>query len=98
MRLEERSVFTVGNICDENASGGQFKQCQTLIFKIGSGSTHQSDRRFSNVSRGRQCAFTSLSTLLRANSCRVSQWTADTVDEILMEGDAMYVPIQKHCR
>ena len=36
--------------------------------------------------------------LLRANSCRVSQWTADTVDEILMEGDAMYVPIQKHCR
>ena len=31
------------------------------------------------------------SFLLRANSCRVSpQWTADTVDEILI-GDAMYV-------
>ena len=26
----------------------------------------------------------------RANSCRVSQWTADTDDEILI-GDAMYV-------
>ena len=27
----------------------------------------------------------------RANSCRVSEWTPDTVDEILIEGDAMYV-------
>ena len=27
----------------------------------------------------------------RANSCHVSQRTADTVDEILIEGDAMYV-------
>ena len=56
------------------------------------GSIHQADRRFSDVSRGRQCAFTSLLTLLRANSCRVSQWTADTVDEILIliEGDTMY--------
>ena len=26
-----RSAFTVGNICDEIASGGHFKQCQTLI-------------------------------------------------------------------
>ena len=25
----------------------------------------------------------------RANSCPVSPWTADTVDEILIEGDAM---------
>ena len=31
--------------------------------------------------------------LIHANSCRVSQcqWTADTVDQILTEGDAMYV-------
>ena len=29
--------------------------------------------------------------LKRANSCHVSQWTADTVNEILIEGDAMYV-------
>ena len=28
--------------------------------------------------------------LKRANSCRVSPWTADTVDEILI-GDVMYV-------
>ena len=57
---------------------------------IVSGSIHEADRRFSDVSRGRQCAFISFSALLRANSCRVSQWTADTVDQILT-GDAMYV-------
>ena len=57
-----------------------------------SGSTRQADRCFSDVSRGKQCAFTSLSTLLRANSCRVPQWTVDTVDEILIEGDAIVSP------
>ena len=58
-----------------------------------SGSTHQADCHLSDVSRGRQCAFMSLSAMLlkRANSCHVSQWTADTVNEILIEGDAMYV-------
>ena len=29
--------------------------------------------------------------LKRANSCHVSPWTVDTVDEILIEGDAMYM-------
>ena len=29
--------------------------------------------------------FISFSVLLRANSCRVSQWTADTVDQILTD-------------
>ena len=58
-----------------------------------SGSTNQADRHLSDVSRGRQYAFMSFSVMLlkRANSCRVSQWTADTVDEILIEGYAMYV-------
>ena len=58
-----------------------------------SGSTHQADRRLCIVSRGRRCAFMSFSAMLLkcANSCRVSQWTADTVDEILIEGDTMYV-------
>ena len=32
----------------------------------------------------------SLSALLRENSCRVSQWTAKTVDQIFVE-DAMYL-------
>ena len=29
--------------------------------------------------------------LKHVNSCRVSPWTADTVDEILIKGDAMYM-------
>ena len=58
---------------------------------IVSGSIHQADRRFSDVSRGRQCAFMSLSALLRASSSRVSQWTSHIVDQILVEGDAMYL-------
>ena len=46
----------------------------------------------SDVSIESQCAFTAM-LLKRANSRRVSQWTADTVDEInvQIEGDAMYV-------
>ena len=48
------------------------------------GSIHQGDRRFSDVSRGRQCAFRSLSAVLCANSCDVSQWTAHTVDQLFL--------------
>ena len=33
---------------------------------------------------------------LRASSCRVSQWTTDTVDQIMTEGDAMYVKAVDH--
>ena len=29
--------------------------------------------------------------LKRVNSCRVSPWTPDTIDELLIEGDAMYM-------
>ena len=40
---------------------------------IVNGSIHQGDRRFSDVSGGRQCAFTSVSALLCAKSCDVFQ-------------------------
>ena len=55
-----------------------------------SGNTHQADRHLNDVSRVRQCAFTAM-LLKRAYSCRDSQWTAVTVDEILIERDAMHV-------
>ena len=58
---------------------------------IANGSIRQGDDRFSDVSRGRQCAFMSLSALLCANSCPVSRWTTQAVDRILVEGDSMYV-------
>ena len=35
----------------------------------------------------------SLSALLGANSCDVSQWTAHTADQLLTEGDAMYLKV-----
>ena len=58
---------------------------------IVNGSIHQGDRRFSDVSRGRQCAFMSLSALLCANSSDVSQWTAHTVNKVLTAEDDMYL-------
>ena len=54
-----------------------------------SGSTHQADRRLSEVSRVRQYAFTAMLLNGVANSCRVSQWTPDTVDEILIYNKEM---------
>ena len=57
------------------------------------GSIHQGDSRFSNISRGRQFTFMtmSLSALLRANSCDISAWTTETVDRVLIEGDFMFL-------
>ena len=53
------------------------------------GSIHQGDNRLSDICRGRQCAFMSFSALLCANSCVT--WTTETIDGILIEGDAMYL-------
>ena len=44
---------------------------------IVNGSIHQGDRRFNDVSGGRQCAFTSVSVLLYAKSCDVLQWMSN---------------------
>ena len=56
---------------------------------IVNGSIHQGDRHCSDVSRGRQFAFMSLSALLCANPCDIWQWMAHTVDQLLTEGYAM---------
>jgi hypothetical protein len=55
------------------------------------GSIHQGDGRFSNISRGRQCAFMTLSALLCANCGNISKWTTQTVDRLLAEGDSMFL-------
>ena len=47
--------------------------------------------RFSDISRGRQCAFMSLSALLCANRGDISTWTAKTMDRVLAEGDSMFL-------
>ena len=60
------------------------------IFSI-AGSSHQGHERFSEISRGRQCCFMSFSALLCAQSFPVQDWDTATVDQILIEGDRMYL-------
>ena len=55
------------------------------------GSIHQGNNRFSDISRGRQCAFMSLSALLCANSSDIITWSTDAIDRVLIEGDDMYL-------
>ena len=55
------------------------------------GSSHQGHGRFSEISRGSQCCLMSFSALLRAQSFPVQHWDTVTVDQILLEGDRMYL-------
>ena len=56
------------------------------------GSSHQGHERFSEISRGRQCSFyMSFSALLCAQSYPAQHWDTATVDQILVEGDRMYL-------
>ena len=54
------------------------------------GSSHQGHKRFSEISRGRQCCFISFSALLCAQSFPVQHCDTAMVDQILIEGDRMY--------
>ena len=55
------------------------------------GSIHQSHEAFSEHSRGRQCAFMSLTALLSTRSNSVDLWTQTNIDDILCHGDRMYL-------
>ena len=61
------------------------------------GSVHQGDSRFSEMSRGRQCAFMSLSALLSANYDDISTWTTETMDRVLAQGDSMFLKAFEEC-
>ena len=54
-------------------------------------SSHQGHERFSEISRGRHCSFMSFSALLCAQSFPVQHWDTAAVDQILIEGDRMYL-------
>ena len=56
-----------------------------------SGSIHQGHELFSDISRGRQCSFMSFSALLYAQVNPIEQWRRFTVDQILIQGDSMYL-------
>ena len=54
-------------------------------------SIHQGSETFSEPSRGRQCAFITLSALFHNESVSVHSWTKSVIDQILWHhGDGMY--------
>ena len=55
------------------------------------GSSHRGHQRLSEISGGRQYSFMSFSALLCAQSFPVRHWDTATVDQILIEGDRMYL-------
>jgi hypothetical protein len=47
-----------------------------------SGGFHQADERFTDESRGKQCAFITLSALLTAQNTPVTEWNSATIDNV----------------
>ena len=56
-----------------------------------SANTHQGAECFNTESRGKQCAFMSLSAILTAERIPLFEWSQSTIDNILVQGDYMYV-------
>ena len=52
---------------------------------------HQGDEHFSVHSRGKQCAFMSLSALLTAQNIPLSSWSKITFNNVLLQGDKLYL-------
>ena len=53
---------------------------------------HQGDDLFSVQSRGKQCAFMSLSALLTAQNIPLIDWSKTTfINNVLLQGDKMYL-------
>ena len=56
-----------------------------------SANTHQGAECFNTESRGKQCAFMSLSAILTAERIPLFEWSQSTIDNILVQGDYVYV-------
>ena len=54
---------------------------------------HQGNDLFSVYSRGRQCAFMCLSALLTARNNPVVVWSKTTLNNVLLQGDSMYLEV-----
>ena len=61
-----------------------------------SGNIHQGNELFSADSRGKQCAFITLSALLTAQNIPSTQWSKTTINNILLQGDQMYLKALKN--
>ena len=62
-----------------------------------SANTHQGAECFNTESRGKQCAFMSLSAILTAERIPLFEWSQSTIDNILVQGDFMYVKALNNC-
>ena len=60
------------------------------------GSSHQGHEGFSGQSRGKLCSFMSLSALLTAQAIPVTKWNSTTIDNVLEQGDNMYLNAFNH--
>ena len=56
-----------------------------------SATIHQGDELFSAQSRGKQCAFMSLSAVLTAQHNPLIDWLTTTFNNVLLQGDKMYL-------
>ena len=56
-----------------------------------SANIHQGDELFSFSSRGKQCAFMSLSALLTVQNIPLATWCKIAIDDVLLQGDQMYL-------
>ena len=56
-----------------------------------SANLHQGDERFSVRSRGKQCAFISLSAVLTAQNIPLFNWSRTTFNNVLLQGDKLYL-------
>jgi hypothetical protein len=57
------------------------------------GSFHQGDTLFSDESRGQQCTANATVAIVVASYKEPSNWTPDTLNNILIEGDSLYKSI-----
>ena len=67
------------------------KQIQVSMALFLSTNIHQGDNLFSVQSRGKQCAFMSLSAVLTAQNIPLIDWSQETLDNVLLQGDKMYL-------
>jgi hypothetical protein len=56
-----------------------------------SSNIHQGDDLFSVHSRGKQCAFMTLSAILTTHNMPLTEWSKQTFDNVLVQGDNMYL-------
>jgi hypothetical protein len=68
-----------------------FGKIQVSMALFLSSEIHQGDDLFSVQSRGKQCAFMSLSAILTAQNIPLIDWSKTTLNNVLLQGDKLYL-------